>query len=434
MQKNRKPSALLFSIYFPPDPGGASSAAWNRALILNRIGFSVIVVSAYPSYPTGKVSDPRYPDKENTIFLETRDNLKLIRLRHLPVRHSGIFRRFMIFSHFVFLTLFSIPKILRITGKIDLVYSFSPTIFASFSGYIYSKITKSLFVYEASDLWPEQLQVFRSRPNPLIMQIGKIAAKISYTLPDVLIVISQLAANHVSEKYRPKAPVYALPIGVDTQKFHKYPKVESRVDLFAKGLLPKEYLGKFIILYAGVITKATQAVDLAFAALKLKDDETNVAFLIIGEGEEKQKIQKLKDKYELDNVCLLPFQERDLMPTIISAADLCVVSISSEPIYSVVIPTKFYEYIACRKPLIGICHGDLQRLITSSKIGCTVSPSDIDSLALIIRDLNLSPTRLDEMEANIGNILESFSIDSLATNFLNKISPVLASKSGVKLN
>ena len=55
--------ALLISIYFPPEPGGGSTAAWNRAMILRKIGFSVFVLCGFPSYPSGKVLDPKYRRK-----------------------------------------------------------------------------------------------------------------------------------------------------------------------------------------------------------------------------------------------------------------------------------------------------------------------------------------------------------------------------------
>ena len=41
------------------------------------------------------------------------------------------------------------------------------------------------------------------------------------------------------------------------------------------------------------------------------------------------------------------------------SADVCVIPLSSEPIYETTVPTKFFDYLACSKPLIGICEGEL---------------------------------------------------------------------------
>jgi hypothetical protein len=52
--------ALLISMYFPPEPGGGSTTAWNRVLILSKIGHSVYVLYGFPSYPTGRVNEDAY--------------------------------------------------------------------------------------------------------------------------------------------------------------------------------------------------------------------------------------------------------------------------------------------------------------------------------------------------------------------------------------
>jgi hypothetical protein len=139
----RKGIALLLSIYFPPEPGEGSSAAWNRASILHKIGYSVFVICGFPSYPSGKVLDPTYKGK--FFFVETMDSFTVIRLRLHPLEYTGYLRRLVIFLNFVFLSLLFMPKILGITGKINLVYSIAPIIFSSFIGFIYAKFTQHTF-------------------------------------------------------------------------------------------------------------------------------------------------------------------------------------------------------------------------------------------------------------------------------------------------
>ena len=86
------------------------------------------------------------------------------------------------------------PRILRITGKIEIVYSMAPQIFSSFCGYVYSKFTGAFFVYEASDFWPDMLIVFRTKLMPIIMIVGRFIARICYMTPDIIIAIGDLAA------------------------------------------------------------------------------------------------------------------------------------------------------------------------------------------------------------------------------------------------
>ena len=99
---------------------------------------------------------------------------------------------------------------MKITGKVSLVYSVAPIIFSSISGYVYAKLTKAFFVYEAPDLWPDELIVFKPRFSFIIMLIGKFLARFAYSVPDIIITVSNLAAEKIREGFRPKVPVYAL--------------------------------------------------------------------------------------------------------------------------------------------------------------------------------------------------------------------------------
>jgi len=408
--------ALLITMYFPPEAGGGSTGAWNRAMVLYKIGYSVFVICGFPASPTGKVLDPKYKGK--LFYVEIIEPFKIIRLRLLPIKQVGYIKRLLLFLNFVFLTIFYLPKILRITGKVSIVYCLSPIIFSTISGFVYSIITKSFFIYEALDLWPEELVAFRTYLSPIILVFGKYIAKLSYIVPDVIITVSRLAAQYITKEYRPKASVYGIPIGVDPSKFLRLSKSNSRTDLIKKEIFPKEIENKFIVLYAGLISNAQRIENLAYAAEKLKN-EKDIAILIIGEGEEKQKMQQLKLEYNLHNFYILPFQPRDIMPIIISAADVCMVMLSPEPIFDIALPTKFYEYIACGKPIIGVCSGELANIINSNNIGHTVNAGDTARLASIIKELRSSPALLQTMENNSYNTLQKFSLDSISSQFLN---------------
>jgi glycosyltransferase involved in cell wall biosynthesis len=129
---------------------------------------------------------------------------------------------------------------------------------------------------------------FSSKNNLyFVLFFGKMFAKISYTLPDLLVVISKFAAKYIVNNYHPKIQIYTMPIGVDPVRYPSRTKKASRKELIQKNILPVELENKFIVLYAGVITKVTKIKNLIYAADKLNNNQ-NIEFLIIGEGEEKE--------------------------------------------------------------------------------------------------------------------------------------------------
>jgi glycosyltransferase involved in cell wall biosynthesis len=282
-----------------------------------------------------------------------------------------------------------------------------------------------------SAFWPEELVAFRTSLYFIQLYFGKILAKMAYALPDMIIVISELAGEYVIKNYKPKVLVYPLAIGVEPSRYPRRSKESSRKELIQKNILPAVLENKFIVLYAGVITKVTKVKNLIYAADKLKNDHNNIAFLIIGEGEEKESIEQFKSDNMINNLYLLPFQDSKLVPYIISAADVCVVPLSPEPIYETTIPTKFYDYLACHKPQIGICAGELANIINSNGIGLTVKDGSIDQLVDAIRTLKNSPDLIRSMEKNAHLALNLFSLDALASKLndvLEKEIPTKKSK------
>jgi glycosyltransferase involved in cell wall biosynthesis len=187
--------------------------------------------------------------------------------------------------------------------------------------------------------------------------------------------------------------------------------------------LPENLVDKFIILYSGLISNATRVENIAYAANKLKG-EKDVIFLIVGDGEGKQNLTKLKVEKNLENFYLLAFQPREIMPSIISATDICIVSLPPEPIFDVDVPTKFYEYLACFKPLIGISQGEVAEIINASNIGRTAKAGDIDKLVDIIKELKNSPALMETLKDNCYATLNRFSLDSLASSFLDQLNIV----------
>jgi glycosyltransferase involved in cell wall biosynthesis len=404
--------ALLISIYFTPEPGGGARTAWNRALILHKIGYTVFVICGFPSYPTGRVYETRYRGK--FFYVEKMDNFTLIRLRLLPLETRGYLRRFILYMNFIFLCFIWMPRILTISLKPELVYALAPILFSCITGFIYSKVTKSFFIYEVSAFWPEELVALRIKLYSIISLLGKPFAKLSYVLPDMLVVISNFAREYVTNNYHPKVQIYALPIGVDPNRYPTRTKESSRMELINRRILPAVIEKKFIVLYAGVITKVTKVENLINAAYKLKNNDNDIAFLVIGEGEEKVRLERFRLDNMINNFYFLPFQDGSLVPYIISAADVCVVPLSSESIYQTTVPTKFFDYLACHKPLVGICGGELAEIINSNHIGITVRDGEIDKLVDTILTLKNSPSLIQAMEKNTHAVLELFSLDALA--------------------
>ena len=404
--------ALLISLYFPPETGGGATGAWNRALSLSKLGYLVFVLCGFPSFPSGRIADEAY--KWKFFAIEKKDDINVLRMRLPSIQHKGYLRRLVLYSSFVFLSILFLPLILHQTGRLSLVYARAPIIFSNIPGIFYSSIQKSLYIYEAPDLWPEELGVFRTPLMPVLMRIGELMARASYRSPDIIITTAKSAAEFVEVKYNPRRPVFAIPVGVNPTSFQHIEREEAVRSLIDKDLISSEVNGKFLILYSGLISAAQNVESLVELAKKFESHD-DIAFLIIGDGEARPQLEETIRELNLKNLFLIGRQPRQLMPLIIAAANMCAVTLSRDTIFERVIPSKFYEYVACSKPIVGICAGELAKLIEMYDVGYVIKSLDkSDGVVKSLLNLKDSPERYSELVQNCRAALNEFSIDAVS--------------------
>jgi colanic acid biosynthesis glycosyl transferase WcaI len=145
---------------------------------------------------------------------------------------------------------------------------------------------------------------------------------------------------------------------------------------------------------------------------------------VVGEGPSKIMLHRLKTEKNLNNFYLLQLQPRKKMLSIISAADCCVVMLASQPIFQIALPTKFYEYIACRKPIIGVCSGELARIILDKGIGYVVSHRGLEEFVEAIGK-TASTDSSNTISSNLDLAAEEYSLDGISEQFRKILQNIL---------
>ncbi len=161
----------------------------------------------------------------------------------------------------------------------------------------------------------------------------------------------------------------------------------------------------FMIIYSGGINNNANLEPLIDAADVLKEEP--FLFVIIGEGQYKNKIHQIVKERSLLNVKLLPWQPLKNYPEVLRAADINVVTLSNRSAETSV-PSKVYKQLAAGRPIIAITpdKSELFRLVTVARCGICI-PCD-DALALV-RELRwslLHPHELRQMSLNARDYFE----------------------------
>ncbi len=138
-----------------------------------------------------------------------------------------------------------------------------------------------------------------------------------------------------------KKPIVVIPNGVDTKKFKP-----QKSDYLQKKMRLKT--NDKIILYVGRLAKE-KSIDFlirSFAKLKMP----NVYFAIVGDGPEKQNLEKLIKNLKLeDKIFMFGFVDHDLLVNVYTSADVFVFSSKTET-QGMVVP----EAMSCGLPVLTV--------------------------------------------------------------------------------
>ncbi|NIN34874.1 MAG: glycosyltransferase, partial [Gammaproteobacteria bacterium] len=109
---------------------------------------------------------------------------------------------------------------------------------------------------------------------------------------------------------------------------------------------------------------------------------TDLRWIIIGDGRQREwLVQKIKE-YRLDNaIYLLGQHPVDSMPMYFSMADALLVTLKRDKIFELTIPSKIQSYLACGRPILGALDGEGANIINDSGAGYAVPAGDAEALA-----------------------------------------------------
>jgi glycosyltransferase involved in cell wall biosynthesis len=197
---------------------------------------------------------------------------------------------------------------------------------------------------------------------------------------------------------RPEKVLF-LPNGVDT--LHYYPRP---VDTVLKRQLGLE--GRKVILYQGTHGHA-HGLDSVLRAAKLLEAESDIHFLLIGDGSERQRLEELCKNLNLRNVTFLDPVPIKQLPSYFSLAICGLVSLRDLPHLNRARPAKMFPILASGMPIIFVGRGEGAQLALQAKAGVIVPPENPQALATTVLRLVQDPEAVQELGANGRRFVET---------------------------
>ena len=317
-----------------------------------------------------------------TITMETFEGFQFVRLPTPQYKDAHDRQRILNWFRFALQTC-RLDK--TITEKPDVIYCSSLTPVSFLAAEYLARKYRARLVYEVRDIWPltpVELGTFSAR-HPFIVFLQWIEDR-AYRKSDQVISNLEGAFKHMVSR------------GMDRKKFSWISNGFARLDHQVSAPLNEQAMqsipkSKFVIGYTGSIGLAN-ALDILFqAALKLKH-RTDICFVLIGDGREKIRFQRLVKENRLENVIFIDRIAKNEIPAALELFDACLLPVNDLTLYRFGIsPNKLFDYFYAAKPVIQSYSGEYD-LVTRYQAGTTVKSGDIDGLVCAILNMVRMPS------------------------------------------
>jgi glycosyltransferase involved in cell wall biosynthesis len=304
----------------------------------------------------------------------------------------------------------------------EIVIATSPQLLVGLAGYWLALAKRVPFIFEVRDLWPESLSAVGLGLQTSMMNrtLGKIADFL-YARASRIVAVSPAIREHlVTARGISPEKVSTVANGVETAIFHPDDSCAA-----AKERL--KVSKKFVVGYIGTIGLAHGLETLLQAAESLKATAPDIAFLIVGEGAEKQRILHLATERNLTNCIFLGQQPREEIPALLNACDACLVMLRAADVFRTVIPTKMLEMMACARPVIVAVDGQARSIVEQANAGIFVPPENAAALVKAISVLKNNPDLGRQLGQNgRDHILAYYARRNTAAQYIAVLDEVLA--------
>lgn len=407
---------LLLHQYFleEDDPGGSR---WNEITKMWADKGHSITVLAGMMHANGVEKRPEY--KKKFFVKKKQGDVNVIRCHVSESYNKNFIGRLWGYFSFMFSSLWG--GLFKTKGKFDVVIVTSPPLFVGFSGYLISRWKRIPLVFEIRDLWPESAIDTGVLSNKLVIKLAYWFEAFIYRKAKLINVLTPAFYKTLLDKK-----------GVPVNKLIMIPNA-SDFSLSEDLLLNFDYKAfrkeqgfdeKFVITYVGAHGVANHLDQILDAGEALQD--TNVLFLLIGQGMEKKRLTQVAIDRQIQNVRFIdPVPKKEVFKYIL-ASDMGASVLKKVDTFKTVYSNKTFDYMACKRPILMAIDGVSRDLVEAAKCGAYVEPESADAYNTIIRQYLADPARVIR-EGENGYIYAQSNFDRqvLADKYLGHVQEIL---------
>ena len=370
---------LIHTLIFSPD-GVSTAYLYNDiALRLQQRGYEVVVLTTTPHFNIVPEQVAQQPMRWKVWGFCKVSKYHGMTVLHVPQKKfKSTLLRLLGFVYWHIVSFF-----IGLTVRhVDLILSPSPPLTVGWMNLGLAKLKGCKVVYNVQEIYPDILKL----KGGFVQKFLSWMEHKVYNGSDAVTTIDQIFYDTIVGRFKEKSKLHIIPNFVDTELYHKveFKSLSGLRSSSGESLFPMTDSIK--LLYAGNIGHAQSWEPLIELADKTRD--LNVEYIVIGEGAKRGYLVDEKEKRNLTNLRVLPYQPRELMPAILSYSDLNFIFMSPK-IDRDGFPSKVYTIMACEKPLLVVSGKDTPIINFLEDKGCAklVTNSSVEEMAAWLRSI-----------------------------------------------
>jgi glycosyltransferase involved in cell wall biosynthesis len=402
---------LLINHYAGSPQHGMEYRPYYLAQEWVRLGHRVQIVAAAQSHV--RTVQPRLVGRRTD---EVIDGVHY-RWYGTPRYHGNGIGRVRNMAAFVF-SLFMESRKLAVSFKPDVVIASSTYPMDIWPAHRIAGLAGAKLVFELHDLWPLSPMELggMSKWHPFILLV-RAAEKYVYRHVVAVISILPNVREYMISQGLPSEKLHCVPNGIDLKEWSGDKPVSptAAIDVIAE----LKARGLFVVGYAGSHGVANALDGLLDAAALMRDE--SFAFVLVGGGIEKMRLQARVRAESLSNVWFLDPVKKEQIPQLVQCFDVAYLGFQRQPLYRFGIsPNKLMDYMMAARPILMAVEAGNDP-VAEANCGLTVKPDDPPAIAQGLRRLRALSSEIREKMGLRGRtfILKNHIYSVLGQRFLD---------------
>jgi colanic acid biosynthesis glycosyl transferase WcaI len=385
---------LFMAQCYAPEEVSAAVLITELATDLAARGHRVSMVTGAPNYPHGRVFKGY---RNRLLHLEMLDGVRVIRTWSYISPSRKLWPRLLHYGTYSATAFYGGLA----AGRPDVLVSYSPPLPLGLSAWLLSRMWHIPWVLQLEDLYPDAAVAAGVMTNNKVISFFISMESFLYKKSHYISVISESFRKTLLTKKVPDSKIEVIPVWADPQEMRPLPRENSFRERHGLN-------NRFVVMYAGNIG-LTSCLEDVLQAAELLRGQSEIQFVIVGEGAKKESLQTEMEKKKLTNVTFLPFQPREFFPEMLAAADLILVTLNEGAALSS-LPSKVFNGMAGARPILTVAplESELAQIVRKADCGWTVPPGSPGALAETIAQLAMQRAQLVQAGQNGRAYLEKY--------------------------